>query len=56
MRELNDKEQKAVDLTVELWTALQDLEVIHRQDLEEMALSIHDIQARVMSRPIRESQ
>lgn len=56
MRDLEIKEEKAIDLTVKLWASLQALKIIHSRDLVEMQVSIHDIQARIMSRPFRENK
>ena len=51
MAELNEKEQKALNLSVELWKALLDLEVIHPDDRKENSIDIHNIQNRICSRP-----
>jgi len=51
MKDLNEKEQKALDLTVHLWDALLQLEALHPDDLTEHSRDLHNIQNRIMSRP-----
>lgn len=52
MSKLNDKEQKAIDLTVQLWNALLALDTEHPDDINEHLSNIHDIQNRIASRPV----
>lgn len=48
---LDDKEKKAMDLTVQLWTALLELETEHPDDIHEHRRDIHCIQNRIAARP-----
>ncbi len=54
MRDLNEKEKKAIDLTVELWNQILELEEQHSSDRVELCAKIHEIQARIMCRPVRD--
>jgi hypothetical protein len=48
---MNDKEKKALELSVALWAALLDLEKEHPDDIHEHRRDIHSIQNRIAARP-----
>lgn len=49
---LNEQERLAIELTAKLYEALRNLPVQHSHDMAEYVRDIHDIQNRIMSRPI----
>lgn len=51
-RPLTDEEQAAMELTKALARAMRALEVLHDQDWPETVVDIHNIQNRIMARPI----
>ena len=51
MSKLNEKEQTAMDLTVQLWSALVALDTEHPDDIHEHRRDIHSIQNRIAARP-----
>ena len=51
MAELTDQEAQILKITATLFNRLAALPVQHPLDLEEYVHAIHDIQARVLSRP-----
>lgn len=53
--ELTEKEKEAIELTVSLWSVLNELPKDHPDDLHEFRTDIHNIQNRIFARPtIRE--
>jgi hypothetical protein len=50
IRNLNAKEQEAIDLTVQLWNAIIELDVLHPMENQEHCRDIHNIQNRLQSR------
>jgi hypothetical protein len=55
MPRLTEQEQYIVDKAAELWNLICDLPVEHDNDIKEFNRDIHNIQYRVMARPIRRS-
>ena len=52
-RNLNEKEERALEITANLWACLNDLEELHPSDIVEACRDIHNIQNRIMARPIQ---
>ncbi|MBC7907039.1 MAG: hypothetical protein H7Y60_09880 [Rhodospirillaceae bacterium] len=50
MTALTTKEQRAIELTAQLWNVLVELGGHHPADMAETARDIHNIQNRVMAR------
>lgn len=50
---LTEAENEALDLSVKLWNAIVRLPVMNNDELSEYRKCIHDIQGRIMSRPVR---
>lgn len=50
MRELNERENKVLDLTAQLWNAILELEELHPHDNSEHMRDIHNIQNRILAR------
>jgi hypothetical protein len=50
MRELDEKEKKALEQTVILWNSIYDLDILHPDDLNEHRRDIHNIQNRIQAR------
>lgn len=50
---LDEKENEALNKTIELWSALVMLDVMNDSELKEYETLIHSIQGRIMSRPVR---
>ena len=50
---LTNKERAVVEAAADLWNLIVELKVEHGQDLMEYNRDIHNIQNRVMARPIR---
>lgn len=53
---MTEAEQKALDMTVELWNQMLELEVLHPSDRSETCRDIHNIQNRIMSRTERRKE
>jgi len=50
MRHLTEKELQAIDLSVKLWNAIVELDVLHPMENQEHCRDIHNIQNRLQSR------
>lgn len=50
MRNLTEKELQVIDLTVKLWNAILELDVLHPMENQEHCRDIHNIQNRLQSR------
>lgn len=50
---MTELEKEILQMSVDLWNRIQDLPIIHKSDNLEISKSIHDIQARIMSRGVR---
>lgn len=50
IRNLNSKEQEAIDLTVQLWNKIIELDVLHPNENQDHCKDIRDIQNRLQSR------
>ena len=49
---LTEQERIAIELTAKLYEALRNLPAQHSHDMGEYVRDIHDIQNRIMSRPV----
>jgi len=52
MKELTKAENLVIQKSVELWSAINDMEVVHPDDIDEYRRDIHDIQNRTLARPL----
>jgi len=50
IRNLNTKEQEALDLTIQLWNKIMELDILHHNENQEHCRDIHNIQNRLQSR------
>ncbi len=50
---MTDDECEVIDFTVELWNKILELPKMNGSELKELENAIHNIQSRIMSRPVR---
>lgn len=48
---LTPAEQKVLDMSAELWNAINELSEVHPMEKQEICTAIHDIQMRILARP-----